>query len=94
MKRIRLPDYDYSGPGYYFLTVCTKDKAPILSEIAGHALPGVPMGVHLSEHGEIAEQQLLKMEAFYEADCVAAPRHSAGFFRPHGSPLKISVLSI
>ena len=44
MKRIRLPDYDYSSPGCYFLTVCTKDKAPILSEIAGHAGDGVPYG--------------------------------------------------
>ena len=66
MKRIRLPDYDYRSPGYYFLTICTKDKAPILAQIVGHALPGVPTDVRLSQYGEIAEQQLLKMATFYD----------------------------
>src|SRR3989338_7112448 len=23
---IRLPDYDYSNPGLYFITICTKDR--------------------------------------------------------------------
>ena len=38
MKLIRLPEYDYAGAGCYFLTVCTKDKAPILSQIAERQL--------------------------------------------------------
>lgn len=29
-KRIRLKNYDYSQNGYYFVTICTKDKQPIL----------------------------------------------------------------
>ena len=32
-KQIRLPDYDYSSPGAYFVTICTKDRAHILSDI-------------------------------------------------------------
>ena len=32
-KRIRLPDYDYSSPGAYFITLCTKDRRCILSRI-------------------------------------------------------------
>ena len=36
-KTIRLPNYDYSTSGAYFITVCTKDKkmlfAPTVSEI-------------------------------------------------------------
>ena len=34
-KAMRLPEYDYSHPGTYFITVCTKDKAPILCSIEG-----------------------------------------------------------
>ena len=34
-KSIRLKNYDYSSNGLYFVTVCTKDKNPILSTIVG-----------------------------------------------------------
>ena len=29
----RLKTWDYSAPGYYFITICTKDKRCILSDI-------------------------------------------------------------
>ena len=32
-KQIRLPDYDYSAPCAYFVTVCTYEKRCILSTI-------------------------------------------------------------
>ena len=32
-KTIRLKDFDYSRAGYYFVTICTKDKINILSRI-------------------------------------------------------------
>ena len=32
-KPIRLPDYDYSTPGAYFVTICTKDRKCILSNL-------------------------------------------------------------
>lgn len=32
-KVIRLKDFDYSQSGAYFITICTKDKKPILSQI-------------------------------------------------------------
>ena len=32
-KQIRLPDYDYSSPGAYFVTICTADRRCILSDI-------------------------------------------------------------
>ena len=34
-KKLRLADYKYSQPGAYFVTVCTKNKACILSTIVG-----------------------------------------------------------
>jgi putative transposase len=33
-RSIRLKGYDYSKPGYYFVTLCTKDRECILGEIA------------------------------------------------------------
>ena len=32
-KQIRLREYDYSQEGYYFITICTKNRERILSEI-------------------------------------------------------------
>ena len=34
-KKNRLPSYDYSQPGSYFITICTKDHKCILSTIVG-----------------------------------------------------------
>ena len=34
-KSIRLQSYDYSAPGAYFITVCTKEKSKILWENVG-----------------------------------------------------------
>ncbi len=41
-KQIRLKEYNYSQAGYYFVTICTKNKKSFLSEIVGvgfHADP-------------------------------------------------------
>ncbi len=32
-KNIRLKDYDYSKDGYYYITICTKNRKEILSKI-------------------------------------------------------------
>ena len=34
-KPNRLPDFDYSTPGAYFITICTENRKPILGEIVG-----------------------------------------------------------
>ena len=44
-KTTRLPDYDYSSPGYYFITVCTKGKQKLLCDIVGTGLPDGPHGI-------------------------------------------------
>ncbi|MGB9333694.1 MAG: transposase [Candidatus Acidiferrales bacterium] len=39
-KSIRLPHYDYSHPGMYFVTICTHRREPILGAIdAGYMIP-------------------------------------------------------
>ena len=43
-KTNRLREYDYSQNGAYFITICTKNRAPILSEIVG-AATSTPRGI-------------------------------------------------
>ena len=64
-KNIRLKDYDYSTPGLYFVTVCTKDKKPILCRIVGTDVLGGPRVV-MFEYGKIANEQIKNMTVFYD----------------------------
>ena len=34
-KKIRIGEYDYSQCGAYFVTICTQNRRPILSNIGG-----------------------------------------------------------
>jgi len=56
-KNIRLNNYDYSSAGYYFITVCVKDKHVVLGKVVGDAVHSVPK-VDLSEYGNIVQQIL------------------------------------
>ena len=64
-KNIRLKDYDYSTPGLYFVTVCTKDKKPILCRIVGTDVLRGPRVV-MFEYGKIANEQIKNMTDFYD----------------------------
>ena len=56
-KHIRLPDYDYSTPGAYFVTICTENRRCTLSEITvGEGL--VPPETRLSQIGQCVEEQI------------------------------------
>ena len=63
-KCCRLPQFDYGSPAYYFLTLCTKDKAFLFGRIVGAAyMP--PVQTCLSETGKIAEKNLLAIEPHF-----------------------------
>ena len=57
-KPNRLSYYDYSTPGAYFITICTVNKAPILSKIVGGGAFDAPL-VRLTEEGRIAQRYIL-----------------------------------
>ena len=63
-KDLRIKEYDYSSQGAYFLTICIKDRKPILSNI----LKPVGVGalddpqIRLSKIGKIVEKHLLSSE--------------------------------
>ena len=69
-KHIRLPNYDYSSSGSYFITICAKDKQHLFSEIT-MTEAGVPQPV-LTALGTIAEDQLLKLNERYPHVSVAS----------------------
>lgn len=78
-KKIRLETYDYNSTGYYFVTLCTRDRAKILCEIVGRSLPEAPDKftlpqaehpeaapyIRYHEYGKIAHRQLEIMASFY-----------------------------
>ena len=77
-KRIRLAGYNYSQPGAYFVTVCTRERKCILSRIAvGADALGSPL-VMLTDAGRIAEKHLLttdRIKGLHVEKYVIMPNH-------------------
>lgn len=63
-KHPRLKKYDYSLPGYYYVTIHAAPDAPLLSSV-GRGLAPAGAVISLTAVGEIAEQQLLALEKRY-----------------------------
>jgi len=74
-KKNRLPEYDYSQNGYYFVTICTKDKRKSF----GKAIGGK---VELNKIGTLAEnywKEIPKHFPFAEIDeYIIMPNHIHG----------------
>ena len=67
-KTTRLKDYDYSTPGAYFITFCTRGRKEILSRIVGTGVPDGPQNTQniLTDYGKIAEKHIIQMATFYD----------------------------
>lgn len=59
-KKPRLPTHDYSQPGWYFVTVCTKGKRCILGSVVGADVLIGPK-IELSDFGRAVECVILSM---------------------------------
>jgi len=57
-KEIRLPGYDYSRAGYYFVTFCVKDRHELLGAVVGATDPGRPPVVELTALGKCIEKSI------------------------------------
>ena len=67
-KQIRLQEYDYSQPGYYFVTICTAvRKQNILCAIdsVGAAALGGPPHVALTPAGQAVRQLICNIDRVY-----------------------------
>ena len=76
-KQIRLKNYDYSSPGAYFITICTKNKTNYfwdgpLDPQAFHWLSvdeniALPLNLPLSNIGKIVSDELERWQSTYPA---------------------------
>ncbi len=64
-KATRLKEHDYSQNGYYFVTICAKDKQKFFGEIVGDGVYDIPQ-MKLSAIGEIVKTELLNVEKHYD----------------------------
>lgn len=76
-KANRLANYDYSQNGAYFITICVKDKEPILSRIKFNSI--YPNEIMLSKLGAIVANEILNIEKRFDnakiLDYVIMPNH-------------------
>jgi REP element-mobilizing transposase RayT len=89
-KRNRLRDFDYSQNGYYFVTICTKDRLNLLGEIGnGRSI--------LNEYGSVVESSWLQIPNHYKntelEEFVIMPNHIHGIIIIVGNAEMRSVLN-
>ncbi len=74
-KSIRLKNYDYSQNGYYFVTICTKNREEYFGQINDDEMI-------LSQYGKIAKQSWLEIPEHFEDirvdEHVIMPNHIHG----------------
>jgi REP element-mobilizing transposase RayT len=77
-QSIRLKGYDYSKPGYYFVTICVADRYCLFGEILDEEM-------HLNEYGKIAKAEWLRTENLRDNVCldefVVMPNHVHGIIK-------------
>ena len=62
----RIPHFDYSTPGAYFITICTKNRQKIFWENVGASIAR-PQTPRLSPAGRIVEQAIKNIKHHYPA---------------------------
>jgi len=73
-KQIRLAGYDYSKCGVYFITVCVKDRRPVLASIYSSA---VAAGSARQNETETPEVELSEIGVIVDRAIKAVPEHYA-----------------
>jgi putative transposase len=78
IESARLPGWDYSSPGYYFLTVCTHDRGNLFGDIANGKM-------FLNEFGTIVQNEwensfIIRRELLSD-EFVVMPNHFHGIVR-------------
>ncbi len=58
-----MPRYDYSQPGYYFVTICTKDGTEFFGEIKDEKM-------NMNEYGEIVFKYWNQIPEYYKNVCI------------------------
>lgn len=97
-KPNRLENYDYSKEGTYFITICTKDKKPILSQVVVGADTIRPYKIILSKYGKIVDKSINEILMHYDGvfvdNYVIMPNHIHMIIRIVNSGRMVSVPTI
>ena len=84
---IRLPDYDYSQAGFYFVTVCAKDRECLFGEIECRRMK-------LNELGRFIKEEWLNIARRYDQilldKFVVMPNHIHGIIHNVGATLAVA----
>jgi REP element-mobilizing transposase RayT len=87
-RSIRLPGYDYTTPGAYFITICTRQHACLLGEITNSQIQGTPLGY-------LAQQQWLKLPTRFphiQLDAfIVMPNHMHGILIIPGRGMGVGI---
>ncbi len=59
IETIRAKFWDYSSPGYYFITICVKNRTPILGHVNNDE-------IKLSEYGKIVRNEILNIPGYHK----------------------------
>lgn len=69
-KPNRLSGYDYSAPGYYFLTICTANHELLLGRICGCEDGIVSAGMVINDVGHTVENAILDIPEHYPGTAI------------------------
>ena len=85
-KSIRLKEYDYSLPGYYFVTVCTNNRKCLFGEIT-------KQGMDLNDAGRTIEKWFKEIDKKYSCveiyEFCVIPNHFHGILQIVGADLRV-----
>ncbi len=77
-RSIRLKGYDYSRPGYYYVTICTQDRKKLFGEIDGAI-------VKLNDAGQMIDQEWNQLPKRHRCvildEYVVMPNHFHGIIQ-------------
>ncbi len=77
-KQIRMPEYNYSSEGLYFITICTQNRQCILSHI-NYTSNSLEANLELLPFGKITEKYINSINDTYDdikiTDYVIMPNH-------------------
>jgi len=82
-RSIRLPAYDYAGPGTYFVTLCTHDRSHLFGEIVRGLMVRNPTGDIVWD--EWCRSADIRRELTLD-EAIVMPNHFHGIVILHGDP--------
>ncbi|MBI4388341.1 MAG: transposase [Candidatus Omnitrophica bacterium] len=104
-KQLRLQNYDYSIPGYYFITICTNNRQHVFGKVIVGAGPSASPRIVLNEIGLVVKSIWEQLPDCYDGvaidEFVVMPNHVHGILtltatggRPQGAAPTIDLPSV